>query len=183
MSDYRHIMTGPKRACVTGWPRGIRQGKFGTAYREELEVPMKKTVLPSCTENYRDKAGVCFPNWHHGPGTFAGIPPWAWGTRLGPFGPVRQGSGMNLADCPDHAEGPDSQGPTQGIGASLVPSPWHNAVRREKFREAVHRGGGRPPDMCTGVSCCSPGAWPPARSDRRTDGSRRGRFQVSGNRC
>lgn len=51
-----------------------------------------------------------------------------------------------LADCPDHAEGPDSQGPTQGIGASLVPSPWHNAVRREKFREAVHRGGGRPPE-------------------------------------
>ena len=32
-----------------------------------------------------------------------------------------------------------TRGPTQGIGASLVPSPWHNAGHRENFRVAAHR--------------------------------------------
>ena len=43
-----------------------------------------------------------------------------------------------------------ARGPTQGIGASLVPSPWHNAGHREKFREP-------PTDEVDGPRICAQG--------------------------
>lgn len=100
------------------------------------------------------------------------------------FCPVRQGSGMNLADCPDHAEGLDSQGPHARDWRKSRTFPLAQCgPQREIPGSRPQRRWTAPGSVCLWVSCWSPGAWPPARSDRRTDSSRRVRFPESGNRC
>ena len=68
----------------------------------------------------------------------------AWAFWLG------QGSGTNLADCPDHAESLDSQGLHARDWRKSRPSPWHNAGHREKFREP-------PTDEVDGPRICAQG--------------------------
>ena len=90
-------------------PRGFARGKFGTAYREEPEVPMKKTGCHPA-----QKSTGARQDYASGIGIMCQGPLPAFPRRLGheawAFWPCQAGF-MSLADCPDHAEGPDSQGP------------------------------------------------------------------------
>ena len=150
------------------------QGRVGSAN--------EKNRLPSCTESAGARqdyaSGIGIMCQGPLPAFPVGLGHEAWAFWLG------QGSGTNLADCPDYAEGLDSQGPHARDWRKPRPFPLAQCgPQREIPGSRPQMRWTAPGSVCLWVSCWSPGAWPPARSDRRTDGSRRVRFQGSENRC
>lgn len=176
-------MTGPKEGLRYRMAQGDSTGKVWHSIQGRAGSANGKNRLPSCTKSTGARQGYASGIGIMGQGPLPAFPV-GLGHEAWAFCPVRQGSGTNLADCPDHAESLDNQGPHARDWRKSRTFPLAQCGPQRKIPgNRPQMRWTAPGSVCLLVSCWSPGAWPPARSDRRTDSSRRVRFQVSGNRC
>ena len=151
MSDYRH-MTGPKRACVTGWPRGICQEKVWHSIQGRAGSANEKNSAPSCTENPRPRQDYASQIGIMGQGPLPAFPHgFSRGQEVWASGPARPkvwNCALRIVQTMRRVW--TARGPTQGIGASLdLPL---GTMR------ATERNSGKPPtDEVDGPRICAQG--------------------------
>lgn len=142
-------MTGPKRACVTGWPKGICQEKVWHSIQGRAGSANEKNRLPSCTESARARQ-----DYASGIGIMCQGPLPAFPRRLG-----SRGLGLLALSGRVH----ESCGLSRPCGESGQPGAPRKGLAQVSYlplgtMRATERNSGKPPtDEVDGPRICAQG--------------------------
>lgn len=118
MSDYRHIMTGPKAGLRFRMAQGDSTGKVWHSIQGRAGSANEKNSAALLYRKLQGQGRSMLPKLASWARDLCRHSPVGLGHETWAFWPCQAGF-MSLADCPDHARVWTARGPTQGFGASL----------------------------------------------------------------